>query len=921
MPHGGAYGYGGIAPQGYIAVAGDKLVIAGGRGLPAFICRHTGKSEKASFHTKSEGDYAVHGVDGGGIGKRTNDMLTERSDSIKEEIEGEIFYKMAFDGRLVVVTCRGKIYCFGPDEVKAHHHEFIPSDIGISTEYKSDRWRPVAQELLERLGEEEGYALLLGAGSGGLLYELLRGSNLHVVVVEEDASAVGSLRDELAQSGVYGRRAAVIHGNPASFSVQPYLFSMVLSEDAVEAGIKADAGNVGRILNLLRPYGAVAWLGIDSDHGADLYEAAVSADTDQVEPENRADALFAVRNGPLSGAGEWTHQYHNAANTLLSMDSLVRLPLGMLWFGGPTNHNILPRHTAAPRPQVAGGRQVFLGVETISARCVYTGRQLWEQEFSGIGHPFTNIEEEKRWAQGHYVPMSPKAGANHIGSPFVTVRDGIYLRYKGEIYRLSPSDGETLDRFSLPGRTVEELYDDQDAPDWGHISVQGDFLITTFEPHILEDADLGDRNYSGTSSGGIAVMDRYDGEVLWQAEASVGFRHTAIVSSEDKLYVIDGLSDSAMDRLARRGERPEEPTRLISFDMHSGEEIWTVDSDIFGTFLLYSEENNILVEGGSHDTGRTLRGEPRRIAARCSRDGSLIWERSRFSLPGSISGEMLIPGRAGEAVSLLTGETWLRTEPHTGRRSNWTYARRYGCDTHNASKNLLYFRTGYAGFFDLEHDTGTGTFGGFRSGCTANLIAADGVLSALDYTRTCTCSYPHQTSLAMVHMPGDSNIEFWTRYDAAEPDPESFGINWGAPGRRVDVAGTGRIWHDREGTKRRHPSAIIDAGGGIDWVAASVREGESEIVIDDLLNATYRVRLHFADLKEDAVPRERLFDVIINDVECLSRLDVAGEAGGPLHGLVKELEVELEGELVIELRRSEGSVLDPIISGIELIRL
>ncbi len=93
---------------------------------------------------------------------------------------------------------------------------------------------------------------------------------------------------------------------------------------------------------------------------------------------------------------------------------------------------------------------------------------------------------------------------------------------------------------------------------------------------------------------------------------------------------------------------------------------------------------------------------------------------------------------------------------------------------------------------------------------------------ALDYTRTCTCSYAPQTSLALVHMPGDSNIESWTRYSAPRPNPEGFGLNYGAPGSRVDVAGSGLVWHVQSGTKHRPPSAVKDSGGAIDWVTASV---------------------------------------------------------------------------------------------------
>ncbi|MEE8576109.1 MAG: PAS domain-containing protein, partial [candidate division Zixibacteria bacterium] len=74
-------------------------------------------------------------------------------------------------------------------------------------------------------------------------------------------------------------------------------------------------------------------------------------------------------------------------------------------------------------------------------------------------------------------------------------------------------------------------------------------------------------------------------------------------------------------------------------------------------------------------------------------------------------------------------------------------------------EHLLTFRSAAAGFFDLANDGGTGNFGGFKSSCTSNLVVANGVLNAPDYTRTCVCRYQNQTSLAMVHMP---EVETWT---------------------------------------------------------------------------------------------------------------------------------------------------------------
>jgi hypothetical protein len=92
-----------------------------------------------------------------------------------------------------------------------------------------------------------------------------------------------------------------------------------------------------------------------------------------------------TREGPLPGSADWTHQYGDSTNTVMSADRLVKAPLGLLWFGGPANDNILPRHGHGPSPHVVGGRLFIEGMNMLRAVDVYTGRLLWETEFEDLG--------------------------------------------------------------------------------------------------------------------------------------------------------------------------------------------------------------------------------------------------------------------------------------------------------------------------------------------------------------------------------------------------------------------------------------------------------------------------------------------------------------------------------------------------------
>jgi hypothetical protein len=301
----------------------------------------------------------------------------------------------------------------------------------------------------------------------------------------------------------------------------------------------------------------------------------------------------------------------------------------------------------------------------------------------------------------------------------------------------------------------------------------------------------------------------------------------------------------------------------------------------------------------------------------------------------------------GGAVGLLDGQPIVRRHPLTGESLPWQYQRRYGCNAVVASECLLTFRSGAAGFYDLANDGGTGNLGGFKSGCTSNLIAADGVLNAPDYTRTCTCSYQNQTSLAMIHMP---DMEVWTFNEMPARVKKSapvlrLGLNFGAPGDRRDESGT--LWLDCPsvggpspdvpvvlepslpgktknvfaGRTFRHNAATIVEGSPA-WVAASGLLGVTGIRITLAETAAksrpYTVRLYFAEPEPQAGSGDRVFDVALQGRPVLTDFDVAAEAGGPRRVVIRQFEqVAVADTLKIGFTPKSG---EPLICGVEVIQ-
>ncbi len=822
QPHLGSFAFAGLSPQGYLAASDDRLVVSGARAEPGVFnlkdgalihSRIDGKSTGASiiggYRVRIDGEfYYNHGrryrlSDGrrAGGGSLKNEALLAGVEKVQDWLDSGVFEFFAARGRLFIVTEKGTIYCFGPEDRDAVIHAYLPQSPRMRTDAPGIR----AEEMLSRSGASGGYALFLGAGNGDLIEQVALRSELHVVAVEQDKEIVEALRRRFDDAGLYGTRITLLHDCPLLAHYPEYISSLIVMDDPEATGRMPDAGFLETVYKRLRPYNGMAFIR-DSTQTREALRLALAG----FEPENGAafydsDTVILVREGPLPGSGEWTHHYADSAQSVMSHDERVRPPFGPIWFGGPTHDNVLPRHApAGPRPQIAGGNIVLLGAESLSARCVFTGRELWVREFPGVGHPFTVPEQEEIWGAGNYVGMAtarratkpgsiPYAGGSttFIGSPFVTLPDSIYVRYEERILRLDPATGETLDEWPLPASPEE-----RDLPDWGHLSISGDMLITTTNPHIFSTPGgetWGDYTWDGTSSARLVVMNRYTGEVAWTRDAVTGFRHNAIVSENGRLFVYDLLSERALVMALRRGLEVVESPCLYALDLATGEVLWAVKDEVFGTFLSYSAEHDILVEGGINAGGRLPYEIFPQIAARRGGDGALLWSlRSRQSRPVILRGDMIIPEQPGPAICLLTGSDYRRIHPVTGEETDWSYWRSYGCGGASASTHLLLFRSAAAGFADLEHGGGTGTIGGFRAGCIPNIIAADGVLNAPDYTRTCGCNYQLQTSLGLIHMP---EMEMWTvnpPIQTVRGSISRLGINFNAPGdRRAD---NGTLW-------------------------------------------------------------------------------------------------------------------------------
>jgi len=1099
-----------VGPSGIIGTDGSAIVLTSTSGQ---IKKTTGKDRRGkevtttSFQPEQVKKISVDGpsrvylqagsrvfaADGGRIAAYEFEAGRENLKSVwSTAVDGDVWSMIAADEHLFVTTKQGHLYCFGDESSKVYRVDSGGKSFKAIAGSHSEDQQWIAEQLAGFTRNAQGYAVSIGTPSFRALQHVVEQSELTIVAVDTDEASIRQFRELAVQDDRFGIRVSALTADLSANELPSYFASVVFCEELRDW----TRPQIESVFEILRPYGGTGYLRTTEDQHRIIVDGAASG-LHGAKVSRVGEWTHLQRVGALQNAGVWTHQYGDASSSAVSADARVKTPLGLLWFGGPANDRVLPRHGHGPSPQVAGGRLFIEGVDMLRCVDVYTGRVWWEREFPGLGT--------------FYNKTSHHPGAGEIGSNYVSLEDHVYLIHGTKLLQLSAQTGDTTHEFKLPA-------DRGTVASWGALRVEGNVLIAAAAPVSVPDADKKEaavltkgrsiisvnakwRYLAGTDPAGdwadfdfndsawktgtagfgygdkddrtkltdmkgnyprvyirhvfrfddktedpklqlhvnyddafiaylngheiartniksgrgpkakdisshesgkvetfsltgaarwlkrgknvlaieghnrskgssdftldpflvatsdvpvtsppletsqpketladvlqparyssasrtLLAFDRHSGQLLWSRDAKMNFRHNAICAADGRVYAIDALSPTKLAALNRRGVEPQGESSLLAVDARSGEEIWSTTDNVFGTFLSYSREHDVLLQGGSAYRDRAADEVGAGLAAYRGSTGKVIWKDSevKYGGPCLLHGDRIITnGAGGFDLELLTG-----------RPTGWKYSRMYGCNTAIGSQHLLTFRSGAAGFCDLAGDSGTGNIGGFRSSCTSNLIVADGVLNAPDYTRTCSCSYQLQTSLALVHMP---EIESWTfgNQDYTDKPVRSLGINLGAPGDRRDSDGV--LWFDYPAvggpspklsieTVPRAPQTFLRHSSLMDvnpcnWVAASglrgLRRLQLTAAIPDDVHAV-NVRLIFSE-PDGLSTGQRVFSVSINGKVVVKDFDIAKEAGTPRGTITRDFPVvTYDGTLDIRLT-SRAKSAPPVLSGVAI---
>ncbi len=629
------------------------------------------------------------------------------------QLDGTPEAMLAADGRLVVVTREGRMYCFGSGRAAARAtaprqwRRPAPRPVG-------DDWLARAAQLIEAARARKGFCLALGYGSGRLVRALAAASQLRMIVLEPDQAKLAAARRTLADEGLGGARVQLVAGDIFSVQLPPYFASLAVSEDWQAAVGNRLRGFVRRLYAALRPYGGAACLPADSAVSAKIQAAARDAGLPGLSVERHGVLTVLRRSGPLPMTADWTHEAADAGNTFAARERSVRPPFAVLWFGGSVDRVFPPwdfTHFRGPFPLVCHGRMYILVENRVNCVDAYTGRLMWS------------------------VPMPPGAkGRRNIlhrptGENVAATANAVYVNVEGTIFALRPQDGDVLLRVPVPG-----------GGQWQQFRVWKDALV-------------------GASGGKLFCLDRHKGKVRWQRQFDED--RVSLALGAEKVFAAGWWSPARL----RRGEKIPAEVTLWALDITGGKEIWSAKAgpppgtkpsaaEAFKPLqpnIQYCPEQDIVVVTSVRKIAAAFEGKTGRKLWGSDVPGRQPPSALYDSEPPMVLPDVLLTNRR-LVLDIRTG----RPPVHgfsPGIKDMWAKAGQRGCNRAICNLAIITLRDADASFIDLA--TGRRVFFyGFRGGCTNSLIPADGLLSVPHFAHGCTCNaYPIFASVALWHYP------------------------------------------------------------------------------------------------------------------------------------------------------------------------
>ncbi|MBI1313181.1 PQQ-binding-like beta-propeller repeat protein [bacterium] len=889
----------------------------------------------------------------GGDGDVTGYNAATGEETLKLAVNGEARGLVFANGHLVVSTTAGEVSCFG---MSAAGEAAVIADSRVdksANPYAADTatevCRTAAEQIVAETGITRGFCLVAGSEDGRLAYELATRTDLIVYGIEPDADKVAESRKRLATAGLYGTRVTIHQADYSEIPYSNYFANLIVSDTHVRTGQLPGATQT--LLRHLKPMGGVFWLGrttndADTLARADKYlESGGLADQSTVA---KSETSVRLNRGMLPGAGNWSHQYGDVGNTAVVGDKRVKGGLGVLWFGDPGPGDMVNRHDGAVGPLSVNGRLFVQGDATISAYDAYNGLFLWK------------YENKEALRTGVFQNQNP---GNLAASD-----ERLFHFLKDECFEVDAATGKVVAVHRLP-----KEYDDG-TREWGYLAYHNGILFGTAT--VREDVEARLRRRGRTkldSTDAIFAIDVKTGKHLWEYKGGSISEQTIALSDENVFFIDSTITSEERARILREdksdlevltGEARQiaedrmkklDARTAVSLDARTGEKRWAAGVDVTdcseigigGGKLTLMHKDGVLILCGANANGhywnQFIAGEfkRRRLVALSAEAGYTMWKKdANYRHRPIIVGNRVIA--EPWAFDLTSGDQIMQQHPLTGQDVPWSIIRPgHHCGMLTGCDNMLLFRSGYTGFYNLENDEGTRHFAGHRLGCWINAIPANGLVMIPEASAGCVCQFSIASTIVL--EPREARHP-WTLVSAtgAKLPVREMSLNFGAPGDRRDR--NGKLWlaYPRPNP---HKTTSLDlefelqpkfsaggftsvsedthpvAGTETSWLYTSWASGLSELTVplrgENDGPEAYDLTLHFAQIREGTAK----FDVEVNGKVVISDLELSHAVDALSQAVVRQVpNVDVTRSLTIRLlpKSTDEAKARPVLNALEV---
>lgn len=610
---------------------------------------------------------------------------------------------------LLATTASGEVFAWrGSDSPKPQdwQHAALPRNPPTAAQAPTTRHPKVRNALKS----PRGWALVLGDKDGSLVRDLLTTTELRIISLHTDDSAVTQLQNVFMQEGTYGHRVTVWQHEQG----KPIPFSRGIFNAVVEAN--ATNHHTHDLLALAAPETGFVW---------------------------RAHAESPIYPAAIEAAGVWRHQYANPANTSATDDKLVGTATAfrLLWFGGVGPNRIPDRHLRGPAPLTAGGAAIVQGDGVLIGIDPANGTERWELKMPPL-------------AMRYVTPFD-------CGYACLT-RDGdsLFIAANQDIWQVDAYTGKVIHRTP----THREGYR------WGYIAeTNGNVIASVMKDSAARTATDTETRYSYVESDYRSkrplVTSRElhrlesDGSRIWSFLPKGVIVNGTIALDDQRIVFIESRSDTCIKHQTDRISAPTllEDAYLISISSKTGAIDWEVPlkwtSSQNMLFAQLVDQKVILTTSESRDDKAHYM-----LKVINAHDGSPQWQAQHGHVKnGLFHGEQV---HHPVALKQTDGQLTLVAEPflydlETGKRTgppnqsaDWALNRPgHSCGTLSGAGHCLFFRAGNPTVLNLDTSTFT-ALAPTRAGCWINMIPAGGRLLIPEGSSSCVCHYSLQTSMA-----------------------------------------------------------------------------------------------------------------------------------------------------------------------------